>query len=265
MNDLYNELLKSKKYSDIAPAVLQRVCENASMRYSKPKDALKAAKTELHIINESYLTSDCHKKAAALISGYSGSGMATDKEFSLSLMRLHASSRERIEYINEIYSFLSCFVNRNTVLGDIGCGFSPFALPFFDKAPQKYFAYEINGETTGVLNRYFSAMSKNGYFAETLDAVSVVPEKHFDTVFLFKLLPVLQQQKKGRAFEVLMELDYSVGVVSFPLKSLSGREKGMNGHYSSFFEDGLPTGFKVMDKQSIGNELFYIIKKHTAG
>lgn len=263
MNELYKELIKTKKYAHIAPDVLERVCTEASEKYKKPKDALKAAKTELHIIHESYLTNECHKKAAALLEHYGGEDIMTDKDFCLSLMKLHASSKERVEYVEDIYNFLSRYVQSDTVLGDIGCGFSPFAVPFFAQAPAEYHAYEINSDTVDVLNSFFSKISSE-YSAQTLDAVTNVPDIRFDTVLLFKLLPVLQRQKKGRAFDVLSALNFEKAIVSFPLKSLSGKEKGMTGHYSAFLEEGLPSEIDIIEKHAVGNELFYVLGKNKA-
>lgn len=259
--EIYEELLKSKKYADITPDVLTRVCRDAVLRYSKKKDALKYAKTELHIINDSYLLNDCHKNAAKLIAAYKEKNILSDREFSFALLNLHASSKERVNNVEEIYLFLSSYINENTVLGDIGCGFNPFALPFLPVKPLKYYAYEINGETVDVLNTYFHTANNADYHADALDAVTHTPEMHFDTVFLFKLLPVLQQQKKGRAFTILEELSFDSAIISFPIKSLSGKEKGMESHYSSFFEEGLPNLFSVIEKRIIGNELFYVIRR----
>ena len=259
MNEVYEELLKSKKYSSIAPQVLERVCSEAFSKYPKKKDAVKAAKTELHIIHESYLLADCHKKARKIIEEYTDENVLTDRKLSASLLSLHASSSERLPETEKIYAFLSEYVNENTALCDLGCGFSPFALPFFSRLPLSLRAYEINGETVELLNLYFEKSGRD-YSAQTADAVTQTPSGHFDTVFLFKLLPVLQQQKKGRAFTVLNELDFDTAVISFPLKSLSGKEKGMSGHYSAFFEEGLPDNFTILRKEEIGNELFYVIK-----
>lgn len=261
-NEIYEELLKSRKYADITPEVLLRVSRDAAARYPKKKDALKAAKTELHIINDSYLLNDCHKNAMRLIDGCGDTDILSDRSFAVSLLQLHASSKERLSFIEEIYGFLSDHVSEETTLGDIGCGFSPFALPFLAHKPGSYFAYEINNETVDTINAYFGKIGVPGYKAAALDAVSNTPCEHFDTVFLFKLLPVLQQQKKGRAFEFLKELDFSSAIVSFPLKSLSGKEKGMSEHYSSFFEDGADGELSITEKRSIGNELFYVIRKN---
>lgn len=260
-NEIYSELLKSRKYAEITPDVLHRVCRDAVLRFPKKKDAVKAAKTELHIINDSYLLNDCHKNTAELIENYSGKDILSDKEFSVLLSKNHASTKERLQYAEEIYSFVSGYVSREDTLGDIGCGFNPFCLPFFVNKPKRYFAYEINNDTVGVLNSYFEKSAHPDYNAYSFDAVGHTPDIRFNTVFLFKLLPVLQQQKKGRAFEILHELDFDTAVVSFPLKSLSGKEKGMASFYSSFFEEGLGELLTLVEKREIGNELFYVIKK----
>ena len=61
--------------------------------------------------------------------------------------------------------------------------------------------------------------------------------------------------------EILSDMNFGVAIISFPLKSLSGKNKGMEEFYSNFFETNLPEEISMLDKQVIGNELFYAVKK----
>lgn len=261
IDEIMKEILGSKKYSSMDVALVERVCSETIKKYPKKKDVVKAVKNELHVIHESFLLNDCHKIARSELSAYNDSNLASDREFSLRMMGLHASTKERIAHVDAIYSYLDSFLSSECAIADIGCGFNPFALSFYSHLSKSYAAYEINTETVELLNSYFHKIGQHEtYHAETLDAVSSAPKDHADVVFLFKLLPLLQQQKKGRAFELLEELNFTRAVVSFPIKSLSGREKGMEQFYSSFFENGLPERFHILDRKVIGNEMFYVIE-----
>lgn len=95
-----------------------------------------------------------------------------------------------------------------------------------------------------------------------LDLVQRTPQIQADLAFLLKLFPVLEQQKKGRSLELLSELRSRVACVSFPLRSLSGKRKGMEESYTVFFEGLLGgSGWRVQEKRSFPGELLYVLSR----
>ena len=237
---------------------MERICTETVTKYAKRKDILKAVKKELHIIHGSYLPDNCCCEAEALIDGYTGDNIKMDKGFAAQLMALHVSTRERLGQAVDIYPYLNRFIQAEDIIIDIGCGFNPFALPFYNKWPKSYIAYDICLSTICMLTKYFE-LTGLPYRAEILDAVSQIPEIQGDVALMFKLFPLLDRQKKGRAFELLNLLSFRTAIISFPIKSASGREKGMEAFYSSHFEGGLQAGFNIVDKAVFENELFYIV------
>ena len=256
------EILASKKYGSIDASVVERICKETAAKFPKAKDALKAAKNELHIIHEAFLYNGCHKKARAFLSQLT-SGFSKEQldDVCIQIMQLHASTKERIEQIREIYSYLSRHITCCSTVMDIGCGFSPFALPLLFEKPGAYIAYDINRETIELLNEFFSITQSTLYEARLLDAASTTPDVSADIVLLFKLLPILQQQKKGRGFSLLAELTFQKMIISFPLKSMTGKGKGMELFYSSLMESNLPPSLRIIDIQSFSNEMFYVVDK----
>jgi len=261
-SEIADDVLRSKKYKDVDRAVIERICTETIPKYVKQKDIIKAVKNELHIIHESFLQKDCHKKAEAILDNYSGADIKTDKDLSIRLMSLHASTNERLGQASEIYERISRYVSAEAGIIDIGCGFNPFALLFFKNVPKEYYALDISSSTVQVLDVYFRLIDLP-YRAEICDAVANTPDVHCDVLFMFKLFPLLERQKKGRAFEILEILGCKTSIVSFPLKSASGKEKGMEVFYSNLFENDLPSGFVIAEKMIFTNEMFYVLEKVT--
>jgi len=257
-HEMAGEILCSKKYAGINRAVVERICLETIPKYAKPKDVIKAVKKELHIIHESFLSEDCHRKAEALLDGYlRPEGITADQDFALQLMALHASTRERLGRVEDIYGYISGYLKADDRIIDMGCGFNPFALPFFTVRPKHYVAYDISSSTVRTLDHYFT-LAGLPYRAEMLDAAMQRPAAvKGDVLFMFKLFPLLERQKKGRAYEILHTA--SCTIVSFPLKSASGREKGMEAFYASQFETGLPPEFAIAEKKIFLNEMFYVM------
>ena len=246
---------ESRKYAAIDERVIRRVCADACRRYPKWKDAAKAAKNELHIMHESYLVQNGFRAANALLDA----GEITP-ETVRALLQLHASTRERAAYVDAVCAWVSQYYSAGDTLCDVGCGFNPFALPLYSVRPAAYYAYDISLESAALMNRFF-AMTGGNYHAEILDAAADVPPVHANLLLAYKLLPLLEQQKKGRAGAFLAAADFDRAVISFPLKSLSGKERGMGTHYAAFFAEILPETCRVTAEETIGNELFYAIER----
>lgn len=262
INEIIAEIEKSRKYRDVDGDVVKRLCAVALKKYPKKKDAVKAVKNDLHIIHGSFLTEHCHETAARMLQSWSGEDLAADCSFAQELLALHLSTRERLPVLEDVCAFLSQYISASSSVADIGCGFNPFTLPFYQELPSVYFAYDMNVEAVRLLNTYFDRLSRPTWQARVLDAVQSTPEGSVDVALLFKLLPLLQQQQKGRPFTLLREMDFRKAVVSFPIKSLSGREKGMEAFYSTFFEQGAAeNALTVLTREVIGNELFYVVEK----
>ncbi len=261
INELIAEIVSSRKYASVSREVIERTCIEASKKYKKKKEVLSEAKKQLHIIYESFLTKNCQSIARKKIENYSGEDMANDKSFSKELLSLHVSTKERLASVDETYDFIAQYITQDCILSDVGCGFNPLALPFLSNKPSRYLAYEISQETVELINLYFARVGIDNYRAELLDAVIFSPPGHCDLLLAFKLLPLLQQQKKGRVIEFLVSTSFEKAIVSFPIKSLSGKNKGMESFYSSFIESNLPMQITINDRKVINNELFYVLRK----
>ena len=252
------EVLKSKKYSSVDEMMVQRIALEMSKRYKKKKDAIKAVKKELHSVHELFLNTHCHFIANEIISKESISNI----QLSESIMNLHSSTQERLNEVKEIYSFISQFVESDFTIMDIGCGFNPFSIPFYLTEPKAYIAYDINVDTVNLINLYFDLVKKPLYHAEIFDVISATPNIFANMVLLLKMLPLIEHQKRGRVSSLMRELKFDTAIVSFPLKSVSGKLKGMEVFYSYFMENSLPGSLKIMDKMCFSNELFFVLKNY---
>jgi len=260
-SEVVTEVLKSKKYSSIDEKMVNRIALEMSKRYKKKKDIIKAVKKELHIIHGLFLHDDCHFISnEMLLKEADRKGSISNMQLSESIMNLHSSTQERLNEAKEIYSFIGQFIESDFAIMDIGCGFNPFSIPFYEAEPKNYIAYDINADTIKLINSYFDLIEKPSYHAEIFDVILTTPNIFANTVFLLKLLPLIEQQKKGRVTSLLEELKFDTAIISFPLKSVTGKQKGMEMFYSSFMENNLPLSLKIADKMCFSNELFFVLK-----
>ena len=229
-----------------------RICREEYVKYKKDKDKIKAVKNKLHIIYGAFFSDECHKKADAIIN--------SDNIDTAEIMRLHASTNERLSILDEFYSFIFDITGPAESILDIGCGFNPFSIPYMPADVKKYHAYDIDYRTVSLINNYFDLLNLPT-LANNIDIIAETPCDTADAAFIFKLMPVIEAQSSGRAFRLLQEINAGYIIVTYPVKSLCGKNKGMSVNYAKSFEAGLAHNFKIAGQKIIGNELIYIIKK----
>lgn len=252
---LAEQIAESPKYAVLSHDLVLRICQEYLPRYKNQKDVIKAVKKQLHIIHGAFFPEKCHAKAMELI----GDSRLSDRDLSLQLMGLHPSTKERLPSIEAFYDLLSPYLREAKTVLDIGCGFHPCAFPFMGlDSCVLYSAGDIDHGTVEVVRSFFQRMHV-ACDVRILDAADDMPGENADAAFLFKLVPVLEQQKKGLAYRLLENLGAKTAVVTFPIKSLSGREKDMVKFYGSQFEQNLPKGFTILRKEIVGSELVYIV------
>lgn len=257
---LLASVAQSKKYAFLDEGLLLRICREEAGKFKKDKDYEKAVKNRLHQVFGAYFADDGHKAASLLLDRVAAGEMPL-ADAAQKVMLLHASTKERLPLYPALFAWLAqsgCAMER--VL-DIGCGFNPFCLAL-PNAPQvkAYTALDIDKRTALLNNRLFALLGLPP-LAATLDAVLSTPTQTADLALVFKLLPVLEIQQKGRGFALLAQLPAQTAVVSFPLSSLGGKKKGMEETYTRLFEEHEGESWRILDKQKLGNELFYMIRK----
>ena len=124
-------------------------------------------------------------------------------------------------------------------------------------------------DTTGVDISGLAVSAVNG-FGETCHAPvravcadilcpGSIPGERFDLCLMFKLLPLLERQRSGAALDVMNAVNAAWLVVSFPTRTLGGRNVGMAGQYGAWMEAHLPAGRAIATSFETENELFYAL------
>ncbi|MCL2372580.1 MAG: hypothetical protein FWC78_04170 [Defluviitaleaceae bacterium] len=249
-------MIISGKYDMLHPALVERIYKEESVKHKKPQDALKATKTRLHQMYGAYSSGSSHKKAAALLAS-PGDIKATATQ----IMQLHASTRERLPHIEEFHAFVAAHAGPAETILDLGCGFNPFSLLHMPAPPKTYYAYDIDIRTAALLNQFF-AITGLPQAAACTDLAIQTPAHQVDIAYMQKLLPVLEAQAPGRGFALAREVNAKHLVITYPLKSLGGREKGMGKNYAARFEAAIVSGEmqgEIIAQENIGSELVYVI------
>jgi len=248
----------------VCQTFLDRVCAEESAKYKKDRDRAKAVKTKLHQAYGAYYSEKNMGSAKSLIEG--GGDLP---ELSRQLARLSVSSSERAKFADEFYKFIFGAIptEKITAILDIGCGFNPFFLPCMAAASPKadireYHAVDIGVSLISLVNEYFALAGLPGR-ARCMDVISEIPPEAADLAFLFKIMPTLEACKKGRGFEIMDGLGSKYIAVSFPTRTIGGKNINMAANYADFFEKNINREkFSMLGKNLFQNELVYVLGKN---
>lgn len=245
-NELVKALSDSKKYKDLSYSTIENIAISNS--YSEDK-----VRSKLHQIWGAYYSTrpDFNKLLKKLNEG------------SISLkdvLRIHNSTKERIDDYETIYKFINENIRSSSSILDIGCGLNPI-FSILLKNNYEYIALDIDNSQQYFLNKLFEKYQLSKYTAIVGDAL-LDKHKPVDVVFALKLLPVLDQISREQTDLFLKNLECKTLIVSFPNKSLGGREKGMRENYRISYIDRIENlGYELLTLKEFNNETFYILKK----
>ncbi len=260
INDLVAQLKGARKYALTCEDTLRRTAAWALARHPSAKEALKAAKRKLHQITAAYMEPSKWREVEDLVGRLPTGRPEMTRSICRRILAHHASTAERLEIMEGAFADVFRVTGLPGVVMDLACGLNPFALPWMGLSSEcVYHAVDINHRLVQCVNRFFEALGRP-QAAECRDVLATPPTEHADIALLLKTLPCLEQQEKGASARVLRTLDCRWIVLSFPSRSLGGRQKGMAAHYGRFMErllDELGGEAKVL---TYPDELFYIIR-----
>lgn len=255
-NTLSEKLLASKAGRELCPAAVREAARWALGRHTE-KQAEKAAKARLHQFYGSWVGEGWAKGAAKVLSELERGGIDA-REAARRLLALHSSTRERLAHIDECYSriFGACGAPGSVL--DVACGLNPLSFCLLGLRDAEIGAVDAGCAVADALNRFFALAGMEYARAEAGDALTGLPRRRFDLALVMKFLPLAERMERGGALKVLNSVDAAHIVASFPTRSLSGRDVGMERNYSEWFE-ALPIRGRIADRFVSGSEIFYII------
>jgi 16S rRNA (guanine(1405)-N(7))-methyltransferase len=176
-------------------------------------------------------------------------------------MQAHASTAERLPVLKDIFqTCLTPIAPIDSVL-DLACGLNPLALPWMPLAETfSYQACDIYADMVHFVDaflRHFSAESQ----AQTCDLVSGPPKTPVQIALLLKTIPCLEQVDKQIGPSLLDQIQADHLLVSFPAKSLGGRNKGMPAFYREHFYELIEDRPWQVQEFNFSTEIAFLVSK----
>jgi 16S rRNA (guanine(1405)-N(7))-methyltransferase len=263
LDQLVRTVLKSSKYRNVCEDLIKNIGMRELSKRKNLKIAIKSTKNKLHQIGGAYFlkkpnyTFWLEKLRKAKRSGNEDLFRKTCAE----IMSYHYSTRERLGILDEFYVRIFSLVPPVHSIMDVACGFHPLSIPWMS-IPEKvtYYAYDVYKDMTSFLNEFMVVDNVRGY-AEVRDVIQHAPEVSTDLAFILNTMPCLEQIDKMAGLKILESINANFLAVSFPAKTLGGREKNMLKHYEARFNELTREKDWNVQRLEFRSELVFLVKK----
>jgi 16S rRNA (guanine(1405)-N(7))-methyltransferase len=235
VEELVQAVLGSSKYRSVEPALVARIGEGELGKGRKFKEAVKATKSKLHQVGGAYLT-DIPRYSNWLVSlTQAEHDPQALKPICREVMASHVSTRERLPILDEFYDALFAQLPEISSVLDVACGLNPLAIPWMPLQPgSQYHAVDMYSDMVAFVQAFMDMLPVEGQ-AKVCDVAATPPTQPVDLALVLKAIPCLEQIDKQTGERLLDSLQAKYLVISFPAKSLGGREKGMRENYEERF------------------------------
>lgn len=259
--EIVERVRRSSRYRDVDPALLGRLAAEELPKARNADDAVKRVKRRLHQAVGAFRG----ERHGDLLDDVRAAwhGDLTDAAFRAAcadVMRSHASTRERLPFLDTLYMRIWETTGMPTTLLDVGCGLGPLALPWMGIGAATYVATDVDRRPLQTVDAFLEMVGQP-HSVRAMDVVATIPDDRADVALLLKLAPTLDRQDPGAAVRLIRGLNVRHAVVSFPARSLGGRGKGMERTYRErrdrlIEECGRAT---ATTEVSVSNELIFVL------
>jgi 16S rRNA (guanine(1405)-N(7))-methyltransferase len=251
----------SKKYRDVYPETIRRIAADCAARYAG-KEAEKRARTVLHKIWGAYFSARIDYVQAL---GRLAEDIQRGKDLKdcvRPVLELQPSVRERLPVLDGFYRDVFAVTGTPKSVVDHACGLNPLTV-FWAQLHEEceYRAYDIDLKLVGFLNSAASLLGADAWLTAAAGDVLSGNFGYADTVFMLKLLPCLERQGRGSALKAMRKAECRHLVVSFPVRSLSGRAKGMPENYTELFKLWINNEPWTYERLLFDTELVFVVDK----
>jgi 16S rRNA (guanine(1405)-N(7))-methyltransferase len=239
LDTLAEAVQANRKYANITASLVRRLCQSALDRGFKGKAAVKDVRNKLHQVGGAYFkqTPNYASALAELAELPTDPQTPEVKAFCQAQMKSHASTAERISILPEFFQTCLAPIAPVTSVLDLACGLNPLALPWMPLAEDaSYQACDIYLDMLDFVGAFLGHFLPDSNFFDC-DLVAGPPQTPVQVAFLLKTIPCLEQVDKQIGLSLLERLRAEHILVSFPAKSLGGRNKGMPTFYRDHFYD----------------------------
>jgi 16S rRNA (guanine(1405)-N(7))-methyltransferase len=262
LDEIISTVASSKKYRALCSDTIRRIAERELVHQTSLKAAVKATKKRLHQVYGAFeYDLDYEEALQHLAAAYQTGSEAKIKGACQQILESHSSTRERLPILDDFYPAIFQLTGQPAAILDMGCGLNPLAWPWMGlPSPIRYFALDIDAARIDFLNRYLDLAGLEP-LARCQDILAQPPVDDADLAVLLKMSPTLERQEAGATSRLISQLQTAHVVISYAVRSLGGREKGMVEQYQQQFQAMAQSQGWHVEQLLFDTELVFVVRR----
>jgi 16S rRNA (guanine(1405)-N(7))-methyltransferase len=239
VQSIVEAVVASRKYRGVARDLIAHLAEIEIGKGRRTKEAVKEVKNRLHQAVGAYLDGGEPDYALWLERLASASDADSRRAVCRALMGEHASTRERLTLLDG--GFYTRLLGDLPPIGsilDIACGLNPLAIPWMPlEAGARCTALDVLDDLARFYDSALPLFGVNGAgLARDVTRGGALDDlPPHDVALIIKALPCLAQIDRAAPERLLEHIPARTLIVTYPVRSLGGEEKGMRGFYADSF------------------------------
>jgi 16S rRNA (guanine(1405)-N(7))-methyltransferase len=263
IENLVNQVQKNWKYKNIDRDLVKRLSGEALNKGLKGKAVVKSVRNKLHQVGGAYFK---QKVNYDQIKGNIQS-LPTDikseavKNFCRQTMQKHVSTAERLPILEAFYRVCLDSITPIESVLDLACGLNPLAIPWMPLAGDfQYYACDIYKDMLEMIE-VFSDHFNLSVSTQSCDLIGQIPETRVRLALILKSIPCLEQVDKAIGRRLMQTINADYMLVSFPVSSIAGHDKGMESFYRDHFNDLLAGENWAFQEFLFTTEMAFLVSK----
>lgn len=262
MQTLLERIQTSSKYRNAglnSDTILDLIRQEAAKQPTE-KAVHKTVRRKLHNIIAPYLGEPDYAKLLEQLASLEHPNVDSPEilELSLTVLREHASTAERIPYQTEFYEHLFSLTGKPASILDLACALHPLAFPWMGLPPETlYYAYDIVQPRVDFINDFFSTIGMKP-LTENRDILVHPPDIQADLGIFFKEAHRFEKRQPGCNRTFWNSLNAKTLAISLPTRNLTGAHSLLDQHRNLVYGN-LPEGIKVQELV-FKDEIVFVIK-----
>jgi len=260
---MIEKIQDSRKYRELGlnSETIRDLIQQEAPHHTSWKKLRKAVRRKLHNIVAPYLGEPDYQNLMSYLEEIEDTdpGSQEIRNFCLNVLAEHASTAERIPFMNDFYSRIFAITGKPQILLDLACGLHPLAFPWMDlSVTVQYHAYDIIQPRVDFINSFFKNIGLSP-LAENRDILAHPPEIKADLCLFFKEAHRFEKRAPGTNQAFWDNLKTHWLVISLPSQNLSGTHSLVEQH-RKLVNENLPDGGNCMQELLFPNEIVFLIE-----
>jgi 16S rRNA (guanine(1405)-N(7))-methyltransferase len=260
---LVDTVRASPKYRSVSVELVRSIGARELAKRRPLKEAIKATKNRLHQVGGAY--QERRIDYAACLDALRQAAAAADpiewRSACRQVMERHTSTRERLPILDEFHATALAGIGPIRSVVDLACGLHPLSIPWMPLADDvEYYAYDVYEDMVDFLNAFMTLHGCRGR-AEVVDVTELQTAPPVDLALILKSLPCLEQLHGDISLRLLESIPAAHLLISFPVHTLGGRQKGMAGQYETRLRERLAEKSWRVTRYAFATELALLVSK----